>query len=376
MYEGSGTRILDHNQQPIKEYLPRVFLIIGGILAMVSTALAWVSIPLVGGVNLWRLYSIGSKLGELADNPAGSGFATSGFLLWSIAVLVLGVGAILSGALARSGRGVRTAGALSGGALLAMGTISILVIVLAAEEPIGMGAGEILLSLAGALVLVAAFVPAPTYPPAMAAGGYAEPERSGVGEILGRSVALTGVACLAVAVALFAVGAAAPQPEPHATKDASHRGTAGAGSGSPGSDSSGSSRQGDDAEEFRSEPGQEPSSEPRSETESQRRGPESSRENSAQRPEDVVDDYYDAVDVADYRAAWDLGGKNLNDSYDEFAQGFDTTEDVMWTSMDVTGDEVSGFLDTIETDGVSKEFEGTYTVHDGEIVDADIQPVN
>lgn len=363
MYEGSGTRILDHNQQPIKEYLPRAFLIIGGILAMVSTALAWVSIPLIGGVNLWRLYSIGSKLGELADNPAGSGFATSGFLLWSIAVLVLGLGAILSGALARSGRGVRTAGALSGGALLAMGVISILVVVLAVEEPIGMGAGAILLALAGALVLVAAFVPAPTYPATIASGGYAEPERPGVGEILGRSVALTGVACLAVAVALFGVGAAQPQPEPHATQDASHRGGPGAGS-----DSSESSSPGGDAKEFRSEPN--------GGAESESSAPDTSSDSSEQRTEDVVDDYYDAIDMADYREAWDLGGKNLNDSYDEFAQGFATTQDVMWTSRDVTGDQVSGYLDTIETDGSSKEFEGTYIVRDGEIVDADIQPVN
>ncbi|BCJ38389.1 hypothetical protein Athai_58920 [Actinocatenispora thailandica] len=92
-------------------------------------------------------------------------------------------------------------------------------------------------------------------------------------------------------------------------------------------------------------------------------------------PEDpaaVVYAYFDAINNTDYWSAWQLGGKNLDSSYDHFAAGFDTTAMDVVTVQGVSGDVVSVSLSAYQTDGSVKEYAGTYTVRGGVIVAADV----
>jgi hypothetical protein len=91
-------------------------------------------------------------------------------------------------------------------------------------------------------------------------------------------------------------------------------------------------------------------------------------------PQQVVQDYYAAVNAHDYARAWELGGKNLGGSYDSFANGFATTASDAVTVTSVSGDTASIQLDATHTDGSHRYFTGTYTVQNGEIVTASIQP--
>src|SRR5699024_4827459 len=93
-------------------------------------------------------------------------------------------------------------------------------------------------------------------------------------------------------------------------------------------------------------------------------------------PQEVVSDYYAAINRGDYRTAWQLGGKNLDSTYEHYANGFDTTAYVLWITEDVSGQQVTGSLDAGQSDGSLKEFHGSYTVRDGEIVSADIRLVS
>lgn len=88
----------------------------------------------------------------------------------------------------------------------------------------------------------------------------------------------------------------------------------------------------------------------------------------------VVEDYFAAINAGNYALAWSLGGMNIeNGSYSSFVQGFaDTSSDTV-TVVSVNGDTVSVTLDAAQTDGTHKYFAGTYTVRNGVIVAADIQ---
>jgi hypothetical protein len=89
----------------------------------------------------------------------------------------------------------------------------------------------------------------------------------------------------------------------------------------------------------------------------------------------TVDAYFAAINARDYRRAWDLGGKNLADSYSSFQAGFaDTAQDTVHI-VHVHGGTVTVTLDALQTDGTVRSFAGTYTVRDGVIVDADIRLV-
>lgn len=91
-------------------------------------------------------------------------------------------------------------------------------------------------------------------------------------------------------------------------------------------------------------------------------------------PEGTVEAYFDAINVGDYRRAWELGGKNIQGgSYTAFAQGFKDTAHDSVTIVSVVGDTVEVELDATQTDGTHQYFAGTYTVRDGVIVAADIQ---
>ncbi|MEU1099617.1 excalibur calcium-binding domain-containing protein [Streptomyces tibetensis] len=89
----------------------------------------------------------------------------------------------------------------------------------------------------------------------------------------------------------------------------------------------------------------------------------------------VVREYFAAINAQDYRRAWDLGGKNLSGSYGAFVDGFATTAHDTAHILRVDGGTVSVSFEAAQTDGSLRVFEGTYTVHAGTIVGADIGEV-
>jgi hypothetical protein len=97
-------------------------------------------------------------------------------------------------------------------------------------------------------------------------------------------------------------------------------------------------------------------------------------------PAGTVMAYFDAINARDYQKAWDLGGKNTTSSYSSFVSGFKTTEMVSVQILDVSGDPAAGVvtarLTTLETDGSTKVFEGTYTVKNGVIAEFNVHQVS
>ncbi|WP_328392388.1 protein kinase [Streptomyces sp. NBC_00390] len=87
----------------------------------------------------------------------------------------------------------------------------------------------------------------------------------------------------------------------------------------------------------------------------------------------VVEDYFAAINAKDYARAWDLGGKNLGGTYDSFVEGLAETVSDTVTIESVSGDTVTMRLDALQTDGTHQFFAGTYTVRNGVIVAADVQ---
>ncbi|MFD9482552.1 serine/threonine-protein kinase [Streptomyces sp. NPDC059991] len=86
----------------------------------------------------------------------------------------------------------------------------------------------------------------------------------------------------------------------------------------------------------------------------------------------VVEDYFAAINAKDYARAWELGGKNLGGTYDSYVKGLSTTVSDTVTAESVSGDTVGVRLDALQTDGTHKFFAGTYTVGHGTIVTADL----
>jgi len=391
----SDTQYLYHERQRIKEFLPRVLLVIGGALAMISTALPWLSsIPLIGGINLWQLSAIGSRAGEITQS-AGAQLIAIGYLLWAVAVVVLGAGAIVWGVLARTVRGVRTATGVVGGSLLAVGLGSLLFVLIGLDDPAGVGAGEIVLLLGGTVAFAGVFVPAPRYYTVpVAVGWHAALTHSGNAEAAARSVAFVGIGCLIAAGTLFAVGGMRTPSEIHASEDAFEWSQPDPAPGTPDATWPEGNRTPDLAppdNDARGVPDFPPAAEPSV----QPRPPESSTpapppmpsppdppasgspdETADPLPQEVVSDYYAAINRGDYRTAWQLGGRNLDSTYEHYANGFDTTAYVLWITEDVSGQQVTGSLDAGQSDGSLKEFHGSYTVRDGEIVSADIRLVS
>ncbi|MFJ9571738.1 excalibur calcium-binding domain-containing protein [Streptomyces bacillaris] len=86
--------------------------------------------------------------------------------------------------------------------------------------------------------------------------------------------------------------------------------------------------------------------------------------------------YFDAINDRDYRAAWELGGKNLAGDYQAFVDGFAGTERDTVRILGVQGNTVRAELEALQTDGSLKLFEGTYTVRSGVITSADVREVS
>jgi hypothetical protein len=102
---------------------------------------------------------------------------------------------------------------------------------------------------------------------------------------------------------------------------------------------------------------------------------------SANSPEDVVRDFYAAVEAKAYDVAWDLGGRNLgkNPNVESFAAGYKDT-----VSSEIRIVEVDGNFVTVEVIAVEKTktgtrvstYEGTYEVVDNEIVSGKFKLTN
>ncbi|WAP60236.1 hypothetical protein [Streptomyces sp. S465] len=90
-------------------------------------------------------------------------------------------------------------------------------------------------------------------------------------------------------------------------------------------------------------------------------------------PDATVTSYFDAINEGDYTTAWNLGGKNLDNSYSAFVSGFSETQRDEVTIVSVQGDTVSVDLVSFQTDGTQRSFTGTYTVRDGVITEADMR---
>ncbi|MGW5064570.1 excalibur calcium-binding domain-containing protein [Streptomyces cyaneofuscatus] len=85
--------------------------------------------------------------------------------------------------------------------------------------------------------------------------------------------------------------------------------------------------------------------------------------------------YFDAINAQDYRAAWELGGKNLAGDYETFVDGLAGTERDTVRILGVAGDTVRAELEALQSDGSLKLFEGTYTVRSGVITSAEVREV-
>jgi len=91
-------------------------------------------------------------------------------------------------------------------------------------------------------------------------------------------------------------------------------------------------------------------------------------------PDNVVTDYYNAINDHDFRTAYKLNEKAQSDeSFNAFKLGFTGTKYDYMTITGVTGDNVSINLTANQTDGSVKTYEGTYKVRHGRIVDASIK---
>jgi hypothetical protein len=92
-------------------------------------------------------------------------------------------------------------------------------------------------------------------------------------------------------------------------------------------------------------------------------------------PADVVKSYVAAINNRDFRTAWDLGGKNFGQSYNDFVAGFsDTVHDTL-TIISSSGNAVRVRLDAEQADGSHRHYAGTYYVDSGEITSANIRRV-
>ncbi len=92
--------------------------------------------------------------------------------------------------------------------------------------------------------------------------------------------------------------------------------------------------------------------------------------------EAVVTQYFQYINNHDYRAAWALGGANLNGGtgYDKWVAGYATTT---WNTLGTlvsSGPGVVAFtLSATTTDGTTRTYQGTYTVQNGVIVSGDVK---
>ncbi|GAB3893599.1 hypothetical protein ACFQ1S_16325 [Kibdelosporangium lantanae] len=93
-------------------------------------------------------------------------------------------------------------------------------------------------------------------------------------------------------------------------------------------------------------------------------------------PEATVRAYFDAINSHDLKRAWDLGGKNVGQSYSAFAAGFGTTDHDEIAVQSVNDNTVTLDLTAFQSDGTQRRFHGTYTVTDGVITKFSVRPAS
>jgi hypothetical protein len=91
-------------------------------------------------------------------------------------------------------------------------------------------------------------------------------------------------------------------------------------------------------------------------------------------PWSVVSEYYGDIESGDYGDAYALlsSGSVTGQSYPQFAGGFACTTVEDLAEVGATGDTVTVSLEALQCSGSVNQYEGTYTVHNGLIVSADM----
>jgi hypothetical protein len=89
----------------------------------------------------------------------------------------------------------------------------------------------------------------------------------------------------------------------------------------------------------------------------------------------VVHKYFAAINKGNYARAWRLGGSNFGSSYAAYVAGFQGTVNDVVTIISVSGSVVTANLAALQSDGTTKNFEGTYTVMDGVIARSSVHQV-
>ncbi|MGY2007855.1 hypothetical protein ACW9HJ_12825 [Nocardia gipuzkoensis] len=90
-------------------------------------------------------------------------------------------------------------------------------------------------------------------------------------------------------------------------------------------------------------------------------------------PARTVTAYFDAINRRDYGRAWELGGRNLDTSYEHFVAGLSTTAQEAVRITAESGDIVHIELSARQTDNSVRTYSGYYVVRNDVIVDAVIR---
>ncbi|MDE1673491.1 hypothetical protein [Nocardia gipuzkoensis] len=90
-------------------------------------------------------------------------------------------------------------------------------------------------------------------------------------------------------------------------------------------------------------------------------------------PARTVAAYFDAINRRDYGRAWELGGRNLDTSYEHFVAGLSTTAHEAVRITSESGDIVHIELSARQTDDSVRTYTGYYVVRNDVIVDAVIR---
>jgi serine/threonine protein kinase len=106
--------------------------------------------------------------------------------------------------------------------------------------------------------------------------------------------------------------------------------------------------------------------------------PESSGPVAARTPSQVVQSYFAALNQHDFRAAWQIGGRNAGGqnahaTYAKYVAGYRGTASDVVQILSVSGNVVTARVTAGQTDGTVKVYQGTYTVTDGQITGFDVK---
>ncbi len=93
-------------------------------------------------------------------------------------------------------------------------------------------------------------------------------------------------------------------------------------------------------------------------------------------PAATVRAYFAAITDHDYARAWRLGGRNATSSYSSFVQGYGTTAKDTVTILSVAGNFVTARIAALQTNGVLKTYQGSYTVDGGVITKFDVRLIS